>query len=258
MHLVCRLLTWICFYLCSIGAFVLSQNPPPSLTITRRFALTIPDNLLPSADILKLIANTDRGADASRTLQDAVNLWIFNKADHYANHSTTIALNDPNLYGTYDVAFVGTSRAQAQEGNPAGGRFRGKLGRLIYRTTGVYQNILKEDDMYQQQATAPSAASSNSSNNSGGRTLAVNYIRGMLFRRFALSVILRGVVTPITTQERVIIILSTISFYSLLIIIVSSLAFMHSFMSSFTFCSQDRSDLQIRHAFVSKHRPSRF
>ena len=88
---------------------------------------------------MKLIANTDRGADASRTLQDAVNLWIFNKADHYANHSTTIALNDPNLYGNYDVAFVGTSRAQAQEGNPAGGRFRGKLGRLLYQTTGVYQ-----------------------------------------------------------------------------------------------------------------------
>ena len=144
-HPMYRLFTWICFYLCSIGAFVPSQNRPFSTTIHHHqrqesclFALS-PDNLLPSADILKLIANTDRGADASRTLQDAVNLWIFNKADHYANHSTTIALNDPNLYGNYDVAFVGTSRAQAQEGNPAGGRFRGKLGRLLYQTTGVYQ-----------------------------------------------------------------------------------------------------------------------
>ena len=139
MNPIYRFLTWICFYLCSIGAFVPSQNPSFKRQESRCFAITTPDNLLPSADILKLIANTDRGADASRTLQDAVNLWIFNKADHYANHSTTIALSDPNLYGNYDVAFVGISRAQAQEGNPAGGRFRGKLGRLLYQTTGVYQ-----------------------------------------------------------------------------------------------------------------------
>ena len=141
-----RLFTWICFYLCSIGAFVPSQKPPFSKTRqrqeSRHYALSIPDNLLPSSDILNLIANTDRGADASRTLQDAVNLWIFNKADHYANYSTTIALNDPNLFGNYDVAFVGTSRAPAQEGNPAGGRFRGKLGRMLYQTTGVYQVCL--------------------------------------------------------------------------------------------------------------------
>ena len=143
MQSIYRLFTWICFYLCSIGAFVPSQNRPCSTTFqrqeSRHYALTIPDNLVPSTDILKLIANTDRGSDASRTLQDAVNLWIFSKADHYANHSTTIALNDPNLFGNYDVAFVGTSRAQAQEGNPAGGRFRGKVGRLLYQTTGVYQ-----------------------------------------------------------------------------------------------------------------------
>jgi hypothetical protein len=219
MPTIYRLLTSICFYLCSIGAFVPSQKSPFSTTFqrresTRQYALTIPDNLLPSTDLLNLIANTDRGADASRTLQDAVNLWIFNKADHYANHSTTIALNDPNLFGNYDVAFVGTSRAQAQEGNPAGGRFRGKLGRMLYQTTGVYQNILKEDDMYRQQS--PATASS-----SQGRTLAVNYIRGKLFSRFPLSVILRGVVTPITSQERVTITLVLLSHLSYPILLIS-------------------------------------
>ena len=49
--------------------------------------------------------------------------------------------------------------------------------------------------MYRQQSPADIG--------SQGRTLAVNYIRGKLFSRFPLSVILRGVVTPITAQDRV-------------------------------------------------------
>ena len=54
--------------------------------------------------------------------------------------------------------------------------------------------------MYRQQSPADIG--------SQGRTLAVNYIRGKLFSRFPLSVILRGVVTPITAQDRVDITLS--------------------------------------------------
>ena len=59
--------------------------------------------------------------------------------------------------------------------------------------------------MYRQQPTA---------SGSQGRTLAVNYIRGKLFSRFPLSVILRGVVTPITIQERVTIAISLHLLYS--------------------------------------------
>ena len=171
----------ICLLAMTCCAFVPRTN---SVHRSRRTSLAAEVAVLAEItpqDVLTLVSNTDRGATASRALQDAVNMWIFDQADAYRNRTTTSALDDPLLFGNYDVAFVATSRAQAQEGNPAGGRFRGRLGRLLYRNEGLYQNILRDTE---------------------GRTLAVNYIRGRLFSRVPLSVILRGVVAPLAPVDR--------------------------------------------------------
>lgn len=40
-------------------------------------------------------------------------------------------LNDSRVFGNYNVAYV--SSGPSQRGNPAGGRWRGRLGRSLFR-----------------------------------------------------------------------------------------------------------------------------
>lgn len=52
-------------------------------------------------------------------------------------------LADPLVWGNYNVAYV--SSGNRQYGQPAGGRFRGGLGKLIFKTTLLAQSVLKPD-----------------------------------------------------------------------------------------------------------------
>lgn len=54
---------------------------------------------------------------------------------------------NPLLWGNYEVRYTSVARASAaqQRGEPAGGRFRSKLGRLLFQTTGVFQSVLQLD-----------------------------------------------------------------------------------------------------------------
>lgn len=52
-------------------------------------------------------------------------------------------LQDPLIFGNYNVAYV--SMGDRQYGQPAGGRFRGGLGKLLFRTTLLAQSVLKPD-----------------------------------------------------------------------------------------------------------------
>ncbi|MEW5304011.1 MAG: hypothetical protein WDW36_006652 [Sanguina aurantia] len=54
-------------------------------------------------------------------------------------------LGNELLWGNYNVAYTSTSRAMTQSGNPAGGRFRGGLGRMLFRSTGIFQSVLAPD-----------------------------------------------------------------------------------------------------------------
>lgn len=49
-------------------------------------------------------------------------------------------LKDPNIFGNYNVAYV--SAGSSQRGNPAGGRWRGRVGRCLFRS--VQQRLLLE------------------------------------------------------------------------------------------------------------------
>ena len=48
-------------------------------------------------------------------------------------------LSNPKIFGYYDVAY--TKAGSRQDGAPAGGVFRSKLGRLIFKTEGLEQNL---------------------------------------------------------------------------------------------------------------------
>ena len=110
--------------------------------------------------ILDLVSVTDKGAGASMELQEKVSSWMEMKSNEYSeslsslnkqatekNLSPVTVLDDENLYGNYDVTFVSTLKASKQQGNPAGGNFRGTFGRFIYENEGLYQHILKEEDV---------------------------------------------------------------------------------------------------------------
>lgn len=47
------------------------------------------------------------------------------------------------MFGNYNVAYV--SAGPGQSGQPAGGRFRGGLGKLLFRTTFLGQSVLQPD-----------------------------------------------------------------------------------------------------------------
>lgn len=110
--------------------------------------------------ILDLVSVTDKGASASTELQKKVSSWMEMKSNEYSESLSSLnkqageesaspvtVLDDENLYGNYDVTFVTTLKASKQQGNPAGGNFRGSLGRFIYDNEGLYQHILREEDV---------------------------------------------------------------------------------------------------------------
>ena len=53
-------------------------------------------------------------------------------------------LEDPRLWGDYEVAYTSTRRSQ-ERGQPAGGRFRGAIGRRLFATAGLFQSVIRPD-----------------------------------------------------------------------------------------------------------------
>jgi len=50
-------------------------------------------------------------------------------------------LENDLIFGNYSVSYV--SKGNKQYGEPAGGRFRTGVGKFLFRTTGLYQSVLK-------------------------------------------------------------------------------------------------------------------
>ena len=88
--------------------------------------------------MMEMTSDTDKGANASKELQETVNNWVITKSGEYAASLSLInnrnngennednkangitALDDQNIFGNYDVSFVSTFKANEQQGNPAG------------------------------------------------------------------------------------------------------------------------------------------
>ena len=130
--------------------------------------------------LIKAVRNTDSGISAPQSLKQEVNRLILRLSLATALR-TPIPLEDRRLFGKYEVSYVGAG--SSQRGNPAGGKYRSKLGRLLYRNDGLYQHILLDKD--QQE------------------TIVINYIRGTLISFIPFAVILKGIATSLEPEERI-------------------------------------------------------
>jgi len=131
--------------------------------------------------IIAAVKATERGDKAGTALNERVASYFAKQSAAYASAGGA-ALSDPLLYGNYDVSFV--SSGNEQRGNPAGGGYRGGLGKLLFDSRGVYQHIVKATD------------------DADDRPIVINYIVGKAFKAFFLSVILRGRAQALTEEQR--------------------------------------------------------
>lgn len=141
----------------------------------------VSDIALTTSDVLEIVSSTDKGANADPKARDVIENWISTKSASYQGGSGRNALTDSNIFGNYDVAFVGSG--PNQRGNPAGGRYRGRLGRFLYKNEGLYQHILMPEKL-------------------DGKIAVINYVRGKLLNTIPFGVILRGFATETTAEER--------------------------------------------------------
>lgn len=136
--------------------------------------VAVPLTFPTSSEVLAVVAKTKAGTKVSGL--DASRIY-----DFIRTQATSSPLTNELIYGNYEVSYVGVGKSQRNEGNPAGGRFRGRLGRFLYRNDGLYQHVLK-----------PSSPS--------GNIGVVNYIRGRIFGLLPLSIVLYGRAAPLSKE----------------------------------------------------------
>ncbi len=84
--------------------------------------------------ILDDIKGTDAGATVPTELRQRIDGNI-NKLIELSSRQSS-PLENAALFNSYTVAY--SSPGPKQKGAPAGGRFRGRMGRLLFRTTGEF------------------------------------------------------------------------------------------------------------------------
>jgi hypothetical protein len=136
--------------------------------------VVVPLTFPSSSEVLSVVAKTQAGTSVSGL--DASRIY-----DFIRTQATSSPLTNELIYGNYEVSYVGVGKNQREEGNPAGGRFRGRLGRFLYRNDGLYQHVLK-----------PSSPS--------GNIGVVNYISGRIFGLLPLSIVLYGRAAPLSKE----------------------------------------------------------
>ncbi|QDZ23741.1 putative plastid-lipid-associated fibrillin [Chloropicon primus] len=90
--------------------------------------------------ILEDVKGTDSGAAATPEKRKKIDGNIEKLIDLSSKQSP---LSNPGLFATYSVVYTSPGPGVPEGDAPAGGRFRGKLGRLLFRTSGLYQAILR-------------------------------------------------------------------------------------------------------------------
>lgn len=85
-----------------------------------------------------LVADSDGGAALGADARKDADAMI-GKLESVGADATVKPNDDPKIFGYYDVSYV--SVGEKQVGNPAGGRFRSPLGRFLFKTIGLEQNL---------------------------------------------------------------------------------------------------------------------
>lgn len=138
---MCRLITTA--YLACATALV----PPARHSSPRIVAHSVPSATPDARDakyvdqLLEFVKKTDRGATAKDATRSIVDGLIARLERSY----TSDAADAPEwLYRDSEVIYVG--QRSSKRSNAAGGRFRGRVGRLLFRTTALYQHIQKDGE----------------------------------------------------------------------------------------------------------------
>jgi hypothetical protein len=124
-------------------------------------------------ELLELIKDTDSGENISNERRLRAN-DIIRQLQTIGSAQELRPLNNPLIWGNYNVSYV--SQGNAQAGAPAGGRFRSGIGKLLFRTTRLCQSVLTPD-------------------------IVTNKIEALLFGFLPIAVGLRGCLISISEQE---------------------------------------------------------
>mmetsp|Transcript_1349 Transcript_1349/g.4039 ORF Transcript_1349/g.4039 Transcript_1349/m.4039 type:complete len:328 (+) Transcript_1349:188-1171(+) len=120
--------------------------------------------------LLEVVEPTDRGVKATPEKRAIVDGLIKRLERSYKG--TDAAATPEWLFRETEVVYVG--QRDSRRANAAGGKFRGRFGRLLFSTKALYQHVLKE----------------------GGREIAVNANRFRFLGLVPGCAVLRGTVAP--------------------------------------------------------------
>lgn len=90
--------------------------------------------------VLAMILNSDGGMKMNASERASVD-GLLADLERDGLKSAVNPNDDENIFGYYDVTYVSVGANQV--GQPAGGRFRSPLGRFLFRTVGLEQNLFK-------------------------------------------------------------------------------------------------------------------
>lgn len=144
---------------------------------SRRQGMSRHMGLSSSAEILSLVEGTDSGETGlSPANKVKVDSWV----DEKVNSGKQQYIDKDKLLGNYYVSYV--SAGKSQRGNPAGGNYRGRIGRILFKTTGLYQHLLDDGG--------------------GEKITVVNLVVGKLLLCLELNVVLKGLARALTDKEK--------------------------------------------------------
>ena len=137
----------LCLVTCCL-AYAAALVPPTKhkhrLTVAHNVASAKPNarNAKYVDQLLDVAAGTDRGVRAKEGTRNIIDGLIARLERSYKG---TDASETPEwLYRDSEVVYVG--QRSSKRANAAGGRFRGRIGRLLFRTTALYQHIQKDGE----------------------------------------------------------------------------------------------------------------
>jgi PAP_fibrillin len=88
--------------------------------------------------LLGMIKTSDGGPSTTPAVREEIDSVVYDLCKRGEGQTT---LSDPRLVGNYNVLYT----SSRQKRPPAGGVFRGKLGRLLFRSRGLFQHIISPD-----------------------------------------------------------------------------------------------------------------
>ncbi|EFJ50966.1 hypothetical protein VOLCADRAFT_116549, partial [Volvox carteri f. nagariensis] len=127
---------------CTPAASSAAVSPAPAETVPQPSSSA--DEARQLVDqVLKTIEGTDSGLQISPQARAHVDA-LLERLEVLGAAQQPRPLDNPLLWGNYNVAYTSVGKSQ-EHGEPAGGRFRGRIGRALFRTAGLFQSVLKPD-----------------------------------------------------------------------------------------------------------------